>query len=125
MQFFPGEREGQFRDHSFIMTGEWAEWNVYGYKIFFDKFVKVRNIFKIFCIVRNSFYKLVKNCWIALSLWNILILEIECDPKMFDQICKRLFRTHTKDFENISYLYKFDEKYFVPIHIPLQAYTRH
>ena len=39
--------------------------NLYGYEIFS----------KFFVWVRNNFYKLVKNCWIALNFWNILILE--------------------------------------------------
>ena len=38
------------RDRSFLMPGVWAEWNVYGYEIFFDKFVWVRNIFQQICM---------------------------------------------------------------------------
>ena len=36
------------RDHLFLMPGVWAEWNVYGYEMFFDKFVWVLSIFKNF-----------------------------------------------------------------------------
>ena len=38
------------RDRSFLMSDVWAEWNVYGYEIFFDKFVWVRNIFQQICM---------------------------------------------------------------------------
>ena len=41
---FKSEAEAKqvtFRDHSFLMTDVLVEWNVYGYEIFFDKFVWV------------------------------------------------------------------------------------
>ena len=38
---FLKEQPESLRDHSFLMPGVWAEWNVYGYEIFFDKINKL------------------------------------------------------------------------------------
>ena len=84
----------------------------------------------LICILHSHIFSGLNN---AMQLSKAALIRIKKKtPKIvnfpriyvFAQNCQNLFLTPTKTAKNVSYPYKIERKYFVPLHILIYQYTK-